>query len=151
MNILASISLIEPWMFIVFALSLLAISAMINELTIIPWVCLAITCVGIVDYYNFSIINQIIVFSVTLSVSVYLTRRISSKVPSKTLISESINDLISRSVKVCEVNQDNSCYGKALSSSGKKWNVEYKKNKPLTLHKKYRCLQVTGITIIIDD
>lgn len=151
MDILVSISLIEPWMFFVFALSLLAISAMISELTIIPWVCLAITCVGIVDYYNFSVINQIIVFSVTLFLSVYLTRRISSKVPTKTLISESTNDLISRSLKVCEVNLDNSSCGKALSSSGKKWNVEHKKNKALKLHKEYRCLEVSGITIIIDD
>jgi len=150
MDLLVSISSINPWAFFVLALTLLAISAIVDELTIIPWLCLAITCVGVADYFSFSVINQLAVFSVTLLASIYISRRYSSKTSTESFISESINDLVLQSVNVCEVNVENSANGRAISSSGKKWKVEHKKNKPLVINEKYICVEVIGITLKIE-
>jgi membrane protein implicated in regulation of membrane protease activity len=151
MNIFEIIGLVEPWTFFIAAIFLIAVAAMIGEITIIPWISLAIVFVGIADYFQMSVENQLIVFCLALSVSTYLSHRFISIAGAQPLIAEEISDMVGKKVTVVKVEPHGLESGSARSENGKIWNVRHSKNQKLLMNHEYLCSGVSGITLIIGE
>lgn len=151
MHIFETIGLLEPWTFFIAAIFLIAVAVMIGEITIIPWISLAIIFVGIADYFQMSVENQLIVFCLVLIVSIYLSHRFISVEGVQPLIAEEITDMIGKKVTVVKVEPLVLDSGSARSENGKVWNVRHAKNQNLLINHEYLCSGVSGITLIIGE
>ncbi|MCS5551500.1 MAG: hypothetical protein NZ811_08300 [Gammaproteobacteria bacterium] len=145
------INLLEPWMFFVSAILLVAAGVMLGEVTIIPWLSVAIFVTGIADFLHLSVQSQLIVFCVVFFASVYLSHRYISLAGKQPLIAEGIADMVGQKVTVSQVDTNKSGVGSALSENGKVWNVRHAKNKTLQLDRSYMCAAVSGITLIVTE
>mgnify|MGYP001495656403 CR=1 FL=1 len=141
--------LIEPWMFFVCGLIILAIGVILGEITVLPWISLAVFSVGIADFFALSAINQIIVFSVVLFLSIYMSHKFISVKGENGSIAESVDDLVNQTIIVSKLEGSDSKIGQGLSNSGKSWNVEHVEGESLALGKKYICTAINGITLLI--
>tara|TARA_B100000795_G_C22538841_1_gene338029 strand:+ start:144 stop:614 length:471 start_codon:yes stop_codon:yes gene_type:complete len=145
------INLIEPWMFLVAAILLVAAGVIIGEVTILPWLSFAIFFVGIADFLDLSVQSQLIVFCVVFFASVYLSHRYISLAGKQALIAEGIADMVGEKVTVTRVEKNKPGVGSALSENGKIWNVRHTKNKNLQLDHSYICEAVSGITLTVSE
>ena len=145
------INLIEPWMFLVAAILLVAAGVIIGEVTILPWLSFAIFFVGIADFLDLSVQSQLIVFCVVFFASVYLSHRYISLAGKQPLIAEGITDMVGENVTVTRVEENKPGVGSALSENGKIWNVRHTKNKNLQLDHSYICEAVSGITLTVSE
>ena len=145
------INLIEPWMFLVAAILLVAAGVIIGEVTILPWLSFAIFFVGIADFLDLSVQSQLIVFCVVFFASVYLSHRYISLAGKQPLIAEGIADMVGENVTVTRVEENKPGVGSALSENGKIWNVRHTKNKNLQLDHSYICEAVSGITLTVSE
>ena len=145
------INLIEPWMFLVAAILLVAAGVIIGEVTILPWLSFAIFFVGIADFLDLSVQSQLIVFCVVFFASVYLSHRYISLAGKQPLIAEGIADMVGENVTVTRVEENKPGVGSALSENGKIWNVRHTKNKNLQLDHSYICGAVSGITLTVSE
>ena len=143
------LSLIEPWMFFTCALALLAIGVTTGEITILPWIALAVFSVGIADFLGLSTIGQIVVFCLVLFVSIYLSHKFISIKGRQNSIAESSSDLVNKTIIITKIQRDKSNFGIGLSASGKSWNVQHEEGVELEIGKKYYCTSTNGITLII--
>ena len=145
------INLFEPWMFFVAAVLLVAAGVMLGEVTIIPWLSVAILFVGIADFLHLSVQSQLIVFCVVFFASVYLSHRYISLAGKQPLIAEGVADMVGEKVIVTRVEKNKPGVGSALSENGKIWNVRHAKNKNLQLDRNYICGAVSGITLTVSE
>ena len=145
------LSLIEPWMFFTCALALLAIGVITGEITILPWIALAVFSVGIADFFGLSTIGQILVFCFVLFVSIYLSHKFISIKGRQNSIAESSSDLVNKTIIITKIQRDKSNFGIGLSASGKSWNVKHEEGVGLEIGKKYSCTSTNGITLIVKE
>jgi membrane protein implicated in regulation of membrane protease activity len=145
------INLIEPWMFLVAAILLVAAGVIIGEVTILPWLSFAIFFVGIADFLDLSVQSQLIVFCVVFFASVYLSHRYISLEGRQPLIAEVITDMVGQKVTVTRLEANKPDVGSALSQNGKAWNVRHAQNEMLRIDRRYTCTAVSGITLMVSE
>ncbi len=149
MSIFEIIGLLEPWSFFLTAMILIAVAAVMGEVSIIPWISLAIVVMGISDFFQLSIENQLIVFCTSFFVSIYLSHRYLSLGAKQPLIAEEIADMVGENITVFQVGINNSNTGSARSKNGKVWNVQSVANENLIINHEYICSDITGVTLIV--
>ena len=146
----AFLSSIEPWMWFAAAVVLLPIAASIGEVTILPWISLALVFVGIADIFVFSVEIQLVTFCLVFFSSIVLSHRFLSSDTNQPLIAEGVGDMVGRELKITSIDPTNLFSGTAVSETGKVWNVQHLNQQSLENHKAYRCSGSSGITLFIE-
>ena len=145
------INLVEPWMFFVTAIVLVATGVMLGEISIIPWLSAAIFFAGIADFFQLTVQSQLIIFCGTFFTSVYLSHRYISLAGRQPLIAEVIEDMVGEKVTVTRLESSKPDVGSALSQNGKAWNVRHAQNEMLRIDQRYMCTAVSGITLMVSE
>jgi membrane protein implicated in regulation of membrane protease activity len=144
------LSSIEPWMWFAAAVVLLPIAASIGEVTILPWISLALVFVGITDIFVFSVEIQLVTFCLVFFSSIVLSHRFLSSDTNQPLIAEGVGDMVGRELKITSIDPTNLFSGTAVSETGKVWNVQHLNQQSLENHKTYRCSGSSGINLFIE-
>jgi membrane protein implicated in regulation of membrane protease activity len=148
MEFLTYIDIIEPWQWMIISLLLLAFSILILGDSFLPLVSVSIVLVAIIDYLNFGLSVQFILFSFSLIALMFLAPRLLNK--KSQLIAEDIYQMIGQKLRLTFIDEINNSMGKGTASNGKIWNVRHKDNQILVKDKVYKCLEVEGISLIVD-
>jgi len=114
----AFLSSIEPWMWFAAAVVLLPIAASIGEVTILPWISLALVFVGIADIFVFSVEIQLVTFCLVFFSSIVLSHRFLSSDTNQPLIAEGVGDMVGRELKITSIDPTNLFSGTAGGERG---------------------------------
>lgn len=148
MEFLEFINFINPAYWLVLSVIVLAISMFFVGDNFLPLISISIAMVAIVDYIGMGTISQLVIFSSTLILLMIVSPKLINK-NSKLLIAEDITQMISKVVRVTQVDAVNVSLGKAKSKSGKVWNVMHCESKKLIVGESYKCIEAEGINLLV--
>jgi len=148
MDFLEFINFINPAYWLVLSVIVLAISMFFLGDNFLPLISISIAMVAMVDFFGMGVVSQLVVFSSTLILLMIVSPKLINN-NSKLLIAEDITQMISNKVRVTQVEEVIKSQGKAISKSGKVWNVMHCESQKLIVGESYECIEADGINLLV--
>ena len=129
----------------------LALSALVGEFSLLPWIALACFGAGLANYLGASADAQLFWFSVVLVVSVISSRKLFRQGTEKAKsITESVDEMVGQELTVSRVDRKSPQFGEGQSITGKTWRIEQVDGKGLAETNKVSCVGIRGISLIVE-
>ena len=139
------------WLLWSAALLLLALSALVGEFSLLPWIAVACVGAGLANYLGASADAQLFWFSVVLIVSVIGSRKLFRQGTAKPAsITESADEMLGQELTVSRVDKKTPQLGEGQSSTGKTWRIEHAHGKGLAEKNRVSCVGIRGISLIVE-
>tara|TARA_B100000929_G_C15320547_1_gene357111 strand:- start:116 stop:583 length:468 start_codon:yes stop_codon:yes gene_type:complete len=147
--ILLFIDSLQVWHFFIVAILLLGFSALLGDTDILPWISFSLFLVGLLDYFGTGALPQLIALPIFIFLSILFARRLLYS-EDRTSIAEDIDSMKGKQIRVIKVDSETKYSGEGMTTNGKRWNIKHCHQKELENDSYYLCVEIEGLTLLVD-